>query len=211
MKNIAIIDYSIGNLFSVFQACKTIDLNPQLVESPADLDAADGIILPGVGAFGKGIENLHAKGLTEKILSNIKSGKPFFGICLGMQLLFENSAEFGESSGLGVVPGSVRPLRGTVSDDLPVPKTTWSEISPQKEWANTPLQTTNDGTDFYFVHSFYCDPSDSDWQLSTSNYGDLKYCSAVRKDNVFATQFHPEKSGKDGLKIYENWKNLYLN
>jgi glutamine amidotransferase len=203
---IAIIDYSIGNLFSVFQACKTVGLKPFFASDPSGLKSADGVILPGVGAFAAGMSSLRSVGLNEEVLSFIASGKPFMGICLGMQLLLEGSEEFGASNGLGVFAGRVRPFRPVVAPELPVPKTTWSKIKATKlGWLDSPLRTVPDGAHMYFVHSYYCDPDNHSCVLATSMYGDFSYSAVLRRDNVFATQFHPEKSGEQGLRVYEAW------
>ncbi len=208
MKNVAIIDYSIGNLFSVQQACKEVGLNPFLVSTPKELKSADALILPGVGAFGQGMQNLVSSGLDEEIKSFIKTGKPFMGICLGMQLLLKSSAEFGESQGLGIIDGIVRKLPDD-NKELPVPKISWDEINEKDiAWDNTPLRGIQNKTDFYFVHSYYCDLSSTENELSYTTHGELNYCSSILKDNVFATQYHPEKSSKSGLQIYQNWKDL---
>ncbi len=203
---IAIIDYSIGNLFSVFQACKAVGLKPYFASEPSELKSADGVILPGVGAFAAGMSSLRSAGLDEEVLSFISSGKPFMGICLGMQLLLESSQEFTASGGLGIFAGKVLPFRSVVAPELPVPKTTWSQIEPSKSgWLNSPLRSIPDGAHMYFVHSYYCEPDNDDWVLATSMYGDFSYSAAIQKNNVFATQFHPEKSGEEGLRIYEAW------
>jgi glutamine amidotransferase len=208
LKNVAIIDYSIGNLFSVQQACKEVGLNPFLVSRIENLKSADALILPGVGAFGQGMENLKSSGLDEEIKAFIQTGKPFMGICLGMQLLLEKSEEFGDSKGLGIIPGTVRKLPKE-NKSLPVPKITWDEINKKNiSWENTPLKNINNKEDFYFVHSYYCELSSNEFELSYTTHGELNYCSSILKDNVFATQYHPEKSSKSGLQIYQDWKDL---
>lgn len=210
MKRVAIVDYSIGNVFSVMQACKTIELDPFLTDDPEQVKSADAVILPGVGAFGKGIYNLKAKGLDRAIHSVIDSGKPFFGICLGMQLLLGESEEFEKHEGLGVFKGGVLSFRRVVDDRTPVPQVMWNEVGPdQQSWAKTPLEGTKPGTHFYFVHSYYCSFEEKVGLTKTAYFGH-EYSSSVSRDNVFATQFHPEKSGKDGLMIYRKWKELFL-
>ena len=211
MKKIAIVDYSIGNLFSVIQACHKVGLETFLTDKPEDLKAADGVILPGVGAFAQGMKNLEDKGLDVAIKEYVQTGKPLMGICLGFQLFLDESVEFESYKGLGLVKGKVRSLKDSpLVGSLPVPKITWDVNSPSKDWEMTPFQSVNENDDFYFVHSYYCDVEDKDAMLSTSKHGDLEYCSAILKDNVFATQFHPEKSAQLGLGIYEDWKKLFL-
>jgi len=212
MKNICIVDYSIGNLFSVAQACKKVGLNPSVTSKPEDLKNADAVILPGVGAFAKGMKNLKANGMDEALGDFVQSGKPFMGICLGLQLLLEQSSEFETSKGLGFVKGTVRNLRDSKLVDAKetVPKISWDSNREAKSWKQTPFKNINNDDDFYFVHSFYCDVDEKESILSTSTHGQLEYCSAVLKENIFAMQFHPEKSAQKGLLIYENWKNLFL-
>ncbi|MFK8047909.1 MAG: imidazole glycerol phosphate synthase subunit HisH [Halioglobus sp.] len=211
MPDIAIIDYSIGNIFSVFQACKIAGMTPHLVNQADKLQNFDAVILPGVGSFPKGMENLKQAGLDESVKEFISSGKPFMGICLGMQLLLNKSEEFGMSNGLGLIDGEVKHLRTSINDkNLPVPKITWGNVNPEKDWTETPLQNVRHGADFYFVHSYYCDVFEHSAVLGTSKYGDLSYASAIFKDNIFALQFHPEKSGTDGIRVYKDWNNLHF-
>lgn len=211
MKKVAIVDYSIGNIFSVDQACKKVGLDTVITQSPQDVRDAHAVILPGVGAFALGMKNLSNLGLVEALTEEIRKGKPFFGICLGMQLLFESSKEFGSSQGLGLLRGDVISFRDVVSSELPVPKIAWSEIYPsEKSWASSPLERIPARSDVYFVHSFFCKSEEKDCDLALSNYGSYQYVAAVMRDNLFATQFHPEKSGELGLQIYEDWKNKFL-
>jgi glutamine amidotransferase len=212
MANVYIIDYSIGNLFSVAQACKKTGLNPVITSKADDIHKADAVILPGVGAFAQGMKNLEANGMDEAIKHFVASGKPFMGICLGFQLLLEKSSEFEDYTGLGFVEGTVRHLRDSelVPPTMTVPKISWDCNKQHKDWRQTPFEGIEKDDDFYFVHSFYCDVEEPDAVLSTSTHGELEYCSAILKDNIFAMQFHPEKSAKKGLRIYENWQNLFL-
>jgi glutamine amidotransferase len=209
-KKIAVIDYSIGNLFSVIQACKYVELDPYLTSDPADLKNADAVILPGVGAFAKGMDNLRSKGLDSALHDFVKTGKPFLGVCLGMQLLCEQSEEFEVSQGLGILKGSVQNFRRVVPENTPVPQVMWNEIQVgDQPWEGTPLEGANPNSHFYFVHSFYCQFTDK-ISLSRTRYYGFEYASSVLKDNVFATQFHPEKSGREGIAIYRKWKELFL-
>jgi glutamine amidotransferase len=205
---VAVVDYAIGNLFSVLQACRHVGLDAKVVTTAQEIADSSALILPGVGAFSLGMEHLKAKKLDTAILSHIKKGNPFFGICLGMQLLFDSSTEFGAAKGLGVISGEVLNLKDVVPD-LPVPKITWDHLEKgERDWKVSPLQSLSSQDDFYFVHSFYCSPSHVGDALAFSSYGSLKYCSAVQKENVFAVQFHPERSGEKGLQIYRSWKEL---
>lgn len=214
MKNpkVGIVDYSIGNLFSVYQSCLKVGLQPFIINRPEELKNYDAIILPGVGAFAKSMEDLQKTGMDKAIFEYIKTGKPFFGVCLGMQLLFESSTEFGGSKGLGLIEGNVFGLRESLVDKkIAVPKVTWDTLEVvEVPWQNTPLQNNTSEDDFYFVHSFYCSPTNAKDNLAASEYYGINYSAAILRDNIFATQFHPEKSGPTGLMIYSSWKELYL-
>ncbi len=209
MKKIVIIDYSLGNLFSVNQALVNCGANVILTDKPEDLLSADAIVLPGVGAFNEAMNNLRKSKLDEAILDCIKQGKPFLGICLGMQLLFNNSEEFGSTDGLGIIEGTIKKFKSSSNKKVLVPQVGWNTISLPKnlDWEKTVLKGINENTYMYFVHSFYALPKNADNVLCETTYADIKYCSAVIKENVTATQFHPEKSGAEGLKIYTNWLN----
>lgn len=207
---IAIIDYELGNLFSVEQALSTLGINPLITHNPEDLATVDAAILPGVGAFRIAMDNLKQKGLDYAIHEFVKSGKPLMGVCLGLQLLFERSNEFEDSLGLGLVGGQVNKLPHDLAKNIKVPQIGWNTINQKKvSWKDTPLKSTSNGDFMYFVHSYYVSPSNTDEILTYTTYHDFDYCSSIIKDNIFATQFHPEKSGKKGLNIYKNWiKNI---
>ncbi|NQV76096.1 MAG: imidazole glycerol phosphate synthase subunit HisH [Bacteroidetes bacterium] len=212
MKKAVIVDYQLGNLFSVNQALINIGLDAKVSLDPADINRADALILPGVGAFKDAMENLTNLGLKEPIRQFISSGKPFLGICLGLQLLFTESEEFGASEGLGVISGKVKRFSNrTHSDELQkVPQISWNTINKASTdgWQNTPLMHLEDEEDMYFVHSFYVVPVDQKIVLSKTTYGDLTYASSILQGNIFACQFHPEKSAEEGLKIYRTWAEL---
>jgi glutamine amidotransferase len=212
MKKVVIVDYQLGNLFSVNQALLNIGLDPKISHIAADIDLADALVLPGVGAFRDAMDNLIILGLIEPIRDFIKSGKPFFGICLGLQLLFTESEEFGLSQGLGVISGKVRRFSNRTGHNklLKVPQISWNSISKVfvNGWHNTPLMRLEDKEYMYFVHSFYVDPDDKSIALTHTTYGDITYVSSILKDNIFACQFHPEKSAVEGLKIYQTWAEL---
>tara|TARA_R110002096_G_scaffold100173_10_gene222035 strand:- start:3376 stop:4005 length:630 start_codon:yes stop_codon:yes gene_type:complete len=195
-----IIDYGAGNLRSVHKAVETLNFAAQIVHQPSELEAVDTLILPGVGAFGDCVENLQKQELWEPIRAWVKEGKPYLGICLGYQILFESSEESPGVDGLGVLGGSV--VRFPKSD-LKVPHMGWNEIQPVDPadplWKGLPPHPH-----VYFVHSFYPKPDESEIVASTADYG-LQFASSIRKGNVVATQFHPEKSQKLGLQILGNF------
>jgi glutamine amidotransferase len=212
-KKITIIDYQLGNLFSVKQACIYLGYDALITSDPIDIINADYLILPGVGAFADSMNNMRKLDLIEPIKDFVSSGKPFMGICLGLQLLLTESEEFGSTKGLDLITGEVikfskKDIMGNV---LKVPQISWNQIYEPKDdlWANSPLDSCKRGDYMYFVHSFYAQPSENNLVFSTTNYGGYEYCSSIKKDNIFACQFHPEKSGKYGVKIYENWINTY--
>lgn len=208
---VAIIDYEMGNLFSVQHACAAVGLEPVVTTDKRVLLESEAAILPGVGAFGAAMDNLHKLDLVRPILDFIAAGKPLMGICLGMQLVFEESEEFGVHKGLGLVGGRVVRFsnRGPEGAAVKVPQIGWNRIDPPKDrpeaWRGTALEGIAAGEYMYFVHSYYALPSDPDDALTITDYEGTGYCSAVKRGNVFASQFHPEKSAIEGLKIYRNW------
>lgn len=210
-KKVVIIDYELGNLFSVKQACEYLGYPAIVSTKPEDLLQADYAILPGVGAFSDAMQNLDSFGLTDAIHEYVKRGKPLMGVCLGLQLLLGESEEFGSTKGLNLLPGKVKKFPVQVIDNnaYKVPQIQWNTISEPAagRWKDTPLQSCKPGDFMYFVHSFYAEPADKQVVLTTTTYGRQQYCSAIIKDNVFATQFHPEKSGLYGLNIYKEWFN----
>ena len=209
--NVSIVDYEAGNLFSVEHACKTVGLHPVIVNKPEDLIKAEALILPGVGAFEKAMENLHKLDLVQPLRDFVSSGRPFMGICLGMQLLFSESEEFGHHEGLNLIEGTVIkfPTISGTGGKVKVPQIGWNQIFRPSglgnSWNNSPLSQIINGDFMYFIHSYYASPSNVDDILSVTDYDGIKYCSAVIKENIFATQFHPEKSAKEGIKIYQYW------
>lgn len=209
-KKILIIDYNSGNLFSVNQALTNIGLNVMISSSPNDIISADAIVLPGVGAFGDAMKNLNKLNLVEPIKQAVASGKPFLGICLGLQLLFSESEEFGITKGLDLVKGKVKRFDSNNSEGerRKVPQISWNKINQiNTPWENTPLEGIKNGEFLYFVHSFYVEPDES-VGLSETNYDGQSYISSILKNNIFACQFHPEKSAQEGLKIYKTWAEI---
>jgi len=205
-KKITIIDYKLGNLFSVKRACEINGYEVLIASSATDIEESNAIILPGVGAFGQAMGNLKRLDLVSPLVDHVLANKSIFGICLGLQLMFDESEEFGSSKGLGLLRGSIKriPVKGS-----PVPQIGWNRIYPPEDrlntWSNTPLKTTMIASWMYFVHSFYVDNTDSLDALCTTDYCGFKYTSAVSRKRIFGTQFHPEKSPSAGLKIFGKW------
>lgn len=194
---IAIVDYGVGNLFSLESSLKAIGVKAAVTASAEDLSRASGIILPGVGAFGDAAAKLAEGGLDTTLKTLAAAGKPLMGICLGMQLLFEKSYEYGEHEGLGLIKGEVKPLADKVKG-LKIPHMGWNSLEIATPC--TLLKNTNNGDYVYFVHSFYAECADKSDLAATADYG-VKVTAAVSRGNVCGTQFHPEKSGAVGLKI----------
>ena len=208
--DVAIIDYNLGNLHSVYSACNYVGMKAKITSNKNEILNARSAILPGVGAFGEGMANLKSLELDQVILNFINTGKPFLGICLGLQLLFQESNEFGQFSGLGVIKGKVTKFNFYQDENkkYSVPQIGWNAIKKNKDWSGSLLDLNNENDQMYFVHSYYVIPEDNDCILSTSKYGNTVYCSSISKDNIFAAQFHPEKSGKKGLSIYKKLKSI---
>ncbi len=206
---ITIIDYQISNLFSVQHACEYLGLEAEISSDKKKLLASEAAILPGVGAFGDAMQNLQKLDLIGPIKEFIASGKPFMGICLGLQLLFSESEEFGSHEGLNIIPGKVVkfPAKNKAEQRVRIPQIGWNQIyEPKKgKWAHTPLAALPNREFMYFVHSYYVSPTDKEVVLSLTDYQGIEYCSSLFQDNIFAAQFHPEKSGAEGVKIYRDW------
>lgn len=201
MAVIAVIDYDMGNLHSVCKALEKAGATPKVTKDPSDLEYCSAVVLPGVGAFDPAMLSLRDRNLIEPIKNVIYSGKPFLGICLGMQILFESSEE-GVENGLGIIPGKVRRFRP--SQEIRIPHMGWNqlEITQAKSllWEHLPPQPW-----VYFVHSFYVDPVDKKVNAATVTHGSQTVTAAVAYDNVTAVQFHPEKSSNVGLQILSNF------
>ena len=202
---IAIVDYGVGNLFSLSSSLKALGLETEVTQDAEKLRAADRIILPGVGAFGDAKAKLDDTGLVPVLLEEAER-KPFLGICLGMQLLFDRGFEYGEHAGLGLVPGQVVDLHNDLEDQtLKVPHMGWNSLQIVKD---DPLfKYFEDGEYVYYVHSFYAKDCAAS-TLGTSQYGNVAVTGAVRNDNVWGTQFHPEKSGDAGLRLLKAFAEL---
>lgn len=203
---IAIVDYGVGNLFSLQSSLKYIGADVRVTASPQELDAAEKIILPGVGAFGDAAQKLRQTGLDEIVIAQAQKGKPLMGICLGMQLLLDSGEEYGTHRGLGLIPGRVVSMKGVVPSEYKLPHIGWNHLSfPPKRGGleaaeKSPLfQYIKEGEFVYFVHSFYATECDES-VIAYTDYG-CPITAAVQKENVFGCQFHPEKSGRTGLAI----------
>lgn len=209
-KKVVIIDYNLGNLFSVKQACDTIGVNAKISSNKKDIDEADALILPGVGAFIEAMQNLEELDIVNAIKDNVTNGKPIFGVCLGLQLLFTKSEEFGSGNGLDLIPGTIKKFPSSFNEKkIRVPQIAWNKIyAHNQNWSSTPLKDIEENEFMYFVHSYYVDPADETCILTQTNYEGMEYCSGIAKDNIFATQFHPEKSAQKGVLIYKNWATL---
>jgi glutamine amidotransferase len=203
MPGIAIIDYQMGNLRSVQKGFEKVGHAATITSNPADLAAADRVVLPGVGAFGDAIAELRRRDLVQPIRDAVAAGKPFLGICLGLQLLFDVGYEGGEFEGLGILRGKV--VRFELPPPLKVPHMGWNRCAIKRP--APALTGLADGTFFYFVHSYYVVPEDPQVIALEADYGH-PFCAAVWRGNLFATQFHPEKSQADGLRILKNFAEL---
>jgi len=194
---IAIIDYGVGNLFSLQSSFRRIGADILVTSDPAQIAAADKLILPGVGAFADAARKLRESGLDQVLLQQAKAGKPIMGICLGMQLLFEKSYEYGEHAGLGLLKGKVVPMAGVIPQKLKIPHIGWNALHFQKE--SRLLRFVKENDCVYFVHSYYAADCDGS-VIATAEYG-AELTAAVEQGNVCGCQFHPEKSGPVGLAI----------
>ena len=202
---IAIVDYGMGNLRSVSKAFQSQEFPAVVTRDPQEISIASGLALPGVGAFGDCVKNLSEYGLIEPILKFIDSGKPFLGICLGLQVLFEESEEAPGVKGLGLIKGKVVRFPDFKAEHLKVPHMGWNQVTITKE---TPvLKGVPENSWFYFVHSYYPEPEDDGVSAVKTTYG-FEFTAAIAKDNIFASQFHPEKSSELGLKIIRNFSAL---
>jgi glutamine amidotransferase len=199
---ITVVDYGVGNLHSVAKALEKVGAETRVTSDWRDVEKSDGVVLPGVGAFKDSMDAMHRSDLAKAIKSFIQSGKPFLGVCVGLQMLFSESEEFGKSKGLDVFAGKVVKF----DQGQKVPHMGWNQIQIKKQ-GNPLLKGLKDGDFLYFVHSFYVVPENSNITATSTDYG-LDFTSMVWEKNVFGTQFHPEKSQGVGLKIYENFKEL---
>jgi imidazole glycerol-phosphate synthase subunit HisH len=204
MPTIAVIDYDMGNLHSVCKGLEKVGATPVITDSPTELDRADGIVLPGVGAFDPAMQHLQARHLEQPIRFEIASGKPFLGICLGLQILFDSSAE-GQEAGLGIIPGTVK--RFHPEPGITIPHMGWNQLKFTQPdtalWQQLPLHPW-----VYFDHSYYVQPVNQAIAAATTTHGSESVTAAIAQHNLLAVQFHPEKSSKDGLQMLANFVQL---
>ena len=210
--NLVIIDYGIGNIKSIINAFRIYGVNLNLTRDKELILKSDGLILPGVGAFSHGMKNLVKFDLIEILKDSKKHNKPLLGICLGMQLLFDESEEFTKTKGLGLIKGKVLSLPLPETKKLKLPNIGWRKILPNEiNWGGTILDNLSKGSNMYFVHSFAASPSKKSDILSLTDFGEYKFCSSVKSRNIYGCQFHPEKSANDGLRIIENFIRICKN
>ena len=206
-KNVIIVDYQLGNLFSVKQACDSVGIKSKISSKKEDILNAKALILPGVGAFREAMTNLKKFELDVAIQTKVKEGTPIFGICLGHQLLFTESEEFGSEKGLDLVSGVIKKIpREFKKREIKTPHISWNKIyKHEQDWLNSALKDLKNDEFMYFIHSYYVIPSDNSCVLSKTNYDGIEFCSSFKRENIFTTQFHPEKSANQGISIYKNW------
>ena len=200
---VIVVDYGMGNLRSVAKALERVGLENRVSSKPQDIENSSAIVVPGVGAFGDAIRHLDERGLLEPIVKSIERGKAYLGICLGLQILFDKGFEFGEHNGLGILRGKV--IRFEKKEGFKIPHMGWNQIWKNKREGL--FSNIKNGEYFYFVHSFYVKPKDNNIVASTTDYS-VEFVSSVQKDNIWAVQFHPEKSQKVGLKLLQNFRNF---
>ncbi|PKB78780.1 MAG: imidazole glycerol phosphate synthase subunit HisH [SAR202 cluster bacterium Io17-Chloro-G9] len=199
--NLVVIDYQSGNLRSVAKALESVGVTPLVTSDPSQLSTADAVVLPGVGSGPAAMEALSQRDLVDPLRNYLASGRPFLGVCLGLQLLLDHTEE-GDAPCIGAISGEVKRLP-TIG--LKVPHMGWNSVHFTLE--HPVFQGIPEGSHFYFVHSYYAAPADETWVAGTTDYG-VSFCSAYARDNLVATQFHPEKSGRLGLQVYENFVHL---
>jgi imidazole glycerol-phosphate synthase subunit HisH len=207
---VTVVDYGVGNLLSVARALEHCGAQVQLAETPAQVRDARLLVLPGVGAFADGMNELRRRELDQPVIEFARSGRPLLGICLGMQMLLEASEEFGEHAGLGIVPGRVRAIPATTSDGRPhkIPHIGWTPLLRPAAWEGTVLEGIAPGSEAYFVHTFTAVPAAQQHRLADADYDGRLVCAALRHGAVFGCQFHPEKSADTGLKVLANFINM---
>lgn len=213
-KRTVVVDYGIGNVFSVCNALKLLDSDVLLTGAPSDIREADRVILPGVGAFGRAMDALVSSGLSDSLRDFVATGRPFLGVCIGMQMLMDSSTEFGTYPGLGLISGEVRRLEGVNRSGVRrrVPHIGWSGLdvgNASSDWSATPLADLVPERDaVYFVHSYHCVPRDGDARIAIADYDGLKVTAAIQRDNIFGVQFHPERSGEVGHTVLRSFLDL---
>ena len=202
---IGIINYGMGNLASVQNAFSYLNISSEICSDPSELNKYDKIILPGVGAFSKAIENLTNTGFTDALQESVLvKKKPMLGICLGMQLLLDSSMEHGFHKGLGFIKGAVKSFNDILLDEFRVPHMGWNNVISKNNSLIFNNNIEKEASTFYFVHSYYCELENIENVVGITDYG-IQFHSSIEQDNIFACQFHPEKSQKDGLEIFEKF------
>jgi glutamine amidotransferase len=210
-QRVTLIDYGMANLLNVARAFQHCGADIKVTEDPSEVVRAERLVVPGVGAFQDSIHEMHARGLGDAIRQYADSGRPLFGICVGMQILFDASEEFGEHQGLGILPGRVRPIPNVTTSGEPqrVPHIGWNHLvvpNSGRDWQGTLLQPfIGEQPAVYFVHSFAAQPQIEMDSLADCIYGGHRICAAVQRNNIMATQFHPERSGEIGLSIIRRY------
>jgi glutamine amidotransferase len=206
-RKVVVVDYGMGNVFSVMQALDRLGVVGELTSEPVRILGADRVILPGVGAFGRAADKLRSLGLDEAILQYVATGKPFMGICVGMQLLMSKGEEFGTHAGLGIIPGTVRRIsaRSEYGSECKIPLIGWVSVerSYDHAWIGTPFDGIGEQNAFYFVHSFQADVENAEHCIAVHRLGDQSITSAVRYENVLGVQFHPERSALAGQRFLD--------
>lgn len=205
MRTVTVVDYGMGNLLSVTRAFEHCGATVLVTDDASKILAADYLILPGVGAFADGMKGLSSRGLVDPLKEFAAKGRPFLGICLGMQMMLDESEEFGASSGLSLIAGKVKAIPSVGADGLQhkIPHIGWNQISPPESisWDGTILGRTANRTSFYFVHSFAAQPDNPAHRLADCYYNGIKVSAVINNLNLYGCQFHPEKSGRDGLNV----------
>ena len=210
---VTVVDYGVGNLFSVTKALERVGAEVMLSSAPADIASAQRLVLPGVGAFADGMRGLDERGLIEPIKAFAASGRPFLGICLGMQMMLDSSEEFGNHPGLGLIPGRVVPVPSAGNDGRShkIPHIGWAALTAphgQASWNGGILNRVEAGASMYFVHSFMAEPADPRHRLADCNYDGIAVSAVIQSQSLYGCQFHPEKSGPAGLRIVEDFIGL---
>ncbi len=204
---VAIIDYGLSNLYSISKALKHFTDNVFITDELSVLNSADAAVLPGVGAFDEGMKGLRARGLVAGVKEFANSGKPLLGICLGAQLMLTQGHEFGTFEGLNIIDGEV--IKFPELKGAKIPHIGWNKIYPaHKQWSGTILDTLKQNATMYFVHSYVLKPKNENNILALCEYGGYEFCSVIQKGQIYGCQFHPEKSGEDGVNIIKNFVNL---
>ena len=208
MKTITIIDYGCGNILNLVRAINFLGYKVEVTNDKKKILNSSHVILPGVGAFGNAMQQLKKYDLQNTIFEYTKLNKPLFGICLGMQILLTKSYEFGKHEGLGLIKGEVLKISNKTDKKIKIPHVGWNEIYPnnnEKKWENKILKNLTAGTNFYFVHSYVCFTKNPNSTVAVCNYSNISIPAVVAENNVFGCQFHPEKSGEDGINVIKNF------